>query len=244
MQIYLQSDTMDLDYRNFTIILPTLNEEENIAKIIGILTRSYKGINILVSDDGSTDRTKSIVDAISAKNRRVKFLDRRGSSAKGLTASIIEGFEKITTAYGIVMDADMQHPTEEVAKIAMNLSRGDDISVGVRAKFDNWELYRKIISRILVTLSYIILLVRGKQVCSDVFAGYFGARKKLVVSIVKENRKRFVNDGQKMLFDLLKCIDRGTIRISEVPYTFHQRKAGTSKAGVKHAIALLQSYFS
>lgn len=242
MLICSQSDIVDYD--DFTIILPTLNEEENVGNIIGTLTRSYKGINILVSDDGSTDGTKRIVDAISAKNKKVKFLDRSKSKTKGLTASIIEGFERITTKYGVVMDADMQHPTEEVAKIAMNLRKGDDISVAVRAKFDNWELYRKIISRVLVTLSYMILYVRGKQVCSDVFAGYFGARRKIVVDIVKKNRGRFVNDGQKMLFDLLKCINRGTIRISEVPYTFHQRKAGTSKAGIKHAIALFQSYFS
>lgn len=44
-----------MSYEDTTVVIPTLNEESNIKKLITILLKEYPGINIIVSDDGSRD---------------------------------------------------------------------------------------------------------------------------------------------------------------------------------------------
>ncbi len=233
-----------MGYDDLTIVLPTLNEEENIGKIIEALVRAYRGISIIVADDGSSDSTKSVVKKLSSKNRRIVFLDRKMSKTKGLTASAIEGIEKSKTKYVIVMDADLQHPISAISQMKEKLEAGNDIVVAVREDVKDWELYRKMISRALIYLGYSLLVVRGKEVCSDIFSGYFGVKRNFFVKVQSSNRRRFVGEGYKILFDLLKCLDSRSVSIAEVPYTFNSRKAGRSKAGTKQFVALLKSFFS
>ena len=68
------------------MIIPSLTSEEDVPKLIGILRRSYSGVHIIVSDDGSTDGTKEAVERISRRVKNVLFLDRRGMRIHGLTA--------------------------------------------------------------------------------------------------------------------------------------------------------------
>ena len=64
------SDTIN---QNFTILIPTLNEEKNIKRLIDTILSLYPSINITVIDDGSTDDTVKLVnefnDVVSLINR-------------------------------------------------------------------------------------------------------------------------------------------------------------------------------
>ena len=64
-----------MDYSSVTVIIPTLNESENIGELIRMITGTYPGIKITVADDGSTDGTGKIVRAIGKANGKVKLLD-------------------------------------------------------------------------------------------------------------------------------------------------------------------------
>ncbi|MEM0094544.1 MAG: glycosyltransferase [Candidatus Micrarchaeaceae archaeon] len=232
-----------MDYKNVTVVLPTLNEEATIGLLIRYLIREYRGIRIIVVDDGSKDGTKKIVNRFS--KRSVEFFDRHAAHLKrGLTFSIIDGILRAKTKYVIVMDADMQHPPEKIKALAECLERGYDLAVAVRRTVKGWQFYRKLISKTLIYIGYFILSIRGKSMCDDIFSGYFGVRRSMFSYIYKKNSERFVGEGYKVLFDLLKCIDKGSIRICNVPFTFRLRKSGRSKAGLKQGLALIKSFFS
>ncbi|MGC8699894.1 MAG: glycosyltransferase [Candidatus Micrarchaeia archaeon] len=230
-----------MKYNEITVVLPTLNEKDTIGRLIRLILKAYPGIKIVVADDNSRDGTIEIVRRISAKNSNVRLLVRKKN--RGLTASVIDGIKLSKTKYTIVMDADMQHPYQVIRKIKEKFDEGYDIVVAFRANVTNWSLYRKFISKTLMLIGNMVLFLEGSARCKDIFSGYFGTRRELFLNTYMANSKRFVGPGYKVLFDFLKCLNRN-VKIGEVPYVFHIRKFGSSKAGLKQGIALFKSFFS
>ncbi len=226
-------------------MLPTLNESGAIGTLIGRITADYPGAEIVVVDDGSTDRTLSIVRQWVRKSKKIRIVDRkRFGLKKGLAASVIEGILDSRTKFVIAMDADMQHPPEVIAKMAAMLRNRSVVVVATRATVEGWALHRKIISKVLIWIGYLVLAVRGSETCPDIFSGYFGVDRKLFANTYRQNRSRFVLEGYKVLFDFLKCMKRGTVKLDTVPFDFQTRKTGRSKAGMAQALALLRSFLT
>ncbi len=223
-------------YSDITAIIPTLNEAENIEETVTIITAKYKGIRVMVADDGSTDSTGIIAKRIAQRNANVKLLDRRREKAHGITASIIDAATKAKTSYIIVIDGDLQHPPEKIGEIAGKLREGKDIVVGTRkAVIGGWPLNRRLMSWIATNLARMRL---GRRV-SDPMSGFFGAKRELFTSAAEKNGRRFVKEGYKVLFDLLKCTPKASL--AEVSYNFGERKRGKSKIRARHVMHFLKS---
>ncbi|MDE1846122.1 MAG: glycosyltransferase [Candidatus Micrarchaeota archaeon] len=234
-----------MQYNNTTVVLPTFNEGKNIGKLISLLLKGYPGISVIVVDDGSSDSTLTVVKKIRRLYRNVDFIDRAELKLeRGLTNSVIDGINKADTKYVVVMDADLQHPANKIVEIHNALENGNKLAIGVREKVPGWALHRKIISKSLIYLAYAVLLARGGTTSTDIFSGYFGADRKFFLQVLSKHKSSFVGEGYKVLFDLLKCIKRGSVRTCDVPYTFNVRIAGVSKASAKQVIALFASFVS
>ncbi len=225
-----------MNYSDVTVIIPTLNEAENISELIRIINGSHRGIRITVADDGSSDGTTEIVSRIGRSNRNVKLLDRGKEKVHGITASVIDAVGNAKTAYIIVMDGDLQHPPEKIGEIAKKLTEGNDIVAGTRKiVFGSWPMHRRLMSSIATSLARIKL---GRRV-ADPMSGFFGTRRELFVKAVAANDNRFVKEGYKVLFDLLKCAPKA--RMAEAPYNFGERKRGKSKIKARHVMNFLKS---
>ena len=237
--------SMKTDYGDFTVVLTTLNEEETIGILIRKLLREYGGISIMVVDDGSRDGTKRVVAGISKGNGKVGFFDRaKAHRERGLTASAVDGILESRTRFSIVMDADLQHPTEAIQTMAQKLTKGCGLVVAIRAEVKGWELYRKVISKTLIGVGYFILVITGRSRCDDIFSGFFGVDRALFAKTYNANKGRFMGGGYKILYDFLKCTGNGELVIGQVPYSFGLRKHGASKAGFKQGILLFKSFFT
>ena len=224
------------DNSDITIIIPTFNEEDNILELLKIIEKLYKNIRIIVSDDGSTDKTKKIVRKYSKKNKKIKLLDRSEKAVHGLTASVVDASKQIKTKYIIIMDGDLQHPPEKIKEIVRELRKGNDIVAGVRRKVFNWSLDRRIISKVATFLGKSRLLLKG-AICNDILSGFFGIKTKLIQDI---NQNKFEMQGYKVLFDILKNIDKNT-KIKNIYYDFGMRKRGHSKIGLKQILSFLRA---
>jgi dolichol-phosphate mannosyltransferase len=211
--------------------------------MLDYLLRNYGGARIIVSDEGSVDGTRETVKEFASRHADVALLDRSlKRSARGLTASVLEAIGMSGTRFVIILDADMQHPPGRIAEIAKRLEEGSGLVVATRTKVTEWGLYRKAVSRSLMLMGRIVLAARGRETCGDIFSGFFGVDRELFLGVLERNRGRFVMEGYKVLFDFLKCVKRGTLKISEVPYVFKSRKFGSSKAGFSQGIALMKSF--
>jgi glycosyltransferase involved in cell wall biosynthesis len=110
-----------------SIILPAYNEEENIKglieKIFEILGQDTE---IIVVDDASTDNTNKIAQEFGAKVIRNPYNMGNGASIK-------RGIREASNEIIVLMDADGQHPPEEIPKLIKELDNFDMI-IGQRAK--------------------------------------------------------------------------------------------------------------
>jgi len=227
-------------FSDVTVIIPTLNESANIRAVLEALSRQYAGIRILVVDDNSSDGTAEAVMRFSKKHASVRLLSRKGK-ARGLTASIIDGIRKASTKYVVVMDGDFQHPPEKIREIAGMLRSGHPIVVACRRRVDDdWPAHRKLMSKGAEMLGRARLSASGSATSSDLLSGFFGAKRRLALETYERNKGRFVPEGYKFLFDLLKCLPKGT-KLCETGYVFGERKGGKSKIGSRQCIAFLKS---
>jgi len=212
--------------KDLSIIMPTLNEEENVKVLINILNRLYKEAEILVVDSGSKDKTK---DAALKLNAKVV------ETGKGLCRAVLEGIKKAKNNFIVVMDADLQHPPELVKEIYENL-KYNDIVIGTRFNREDYgdlSLVRYFLSRIANFTARKFLNIK----VNDPMSGFFGIKRDLAKKI---NEEKCVKEGYKVLFDILKQFNN--IKIKEVRYKFQIRKIGESKLSLKHAIFLIKSF--
>ncbi len=230
------------NYRDLTVIIPTLNEVGNVSKIALRIIGMYKGAHILFADDGSSDGTIEAVRSLSKKHSEISLLDHSNANVHGLTASVISAVMEVTTSKIIVMDADMQHPLNKIKSIYDKLEKYD-IVVGVRTKVRSWGLHRRIMSKGMAFIAYAALKFRRKHVCNDIMSGFFGIRATLFKSIIKKHKDSYVGTGYKVLLDTLRLAD-ANITVGEVPYgTFHRRMGGNSKFKPKIMLDTLRSAF-
>jgi dolichol-phosphate mannosyltransferase len=229
------------NYSDLTIILPTLNEAENIVRIIGILRNKYKNCKIIVADDGSEDGTREKVLRLSLKNATIRLLDRSKERSHGLAISVLDSFGWVTTSKAVVMDADMQHPISKVGDIS-GLLDSNDLVIGVRTGVEDWGIHRRVLSKGMSYLSYMVFKIRRKSTTNDMMSGFFGIRRTLMSQVSRE-RERFVAGGYKILLDILR-VSGNRIRIAEVRYdTFGERRKGRSKFRPTHVANTLVSTF-
>ena len=226
------SDTIN---QNFTILIPTLNEEKNIKRLIETILSLYPSINITVVDDGSTDDTVKLVNEF---NDVVSLINRKDNDIKGLSISIKEGIFSVKTKFFMVIDGDFQHPPEAIKDAITCSDENPEFIIGHRIKVEEWPFLRKLMSQGAKWLATISLLFRRKKVPKDIMSGFFGGNTTYIQTLLAENS--IEDTGYKILFDLLKAAPRN-VSISQFGYVFKNREFGDSKIGKTQMIAFLRS---
>ncbi len=212
--------------KGLSIVIPTLNEEENIKEIIGILNRLYNGVEILVVDSDSKDKTRETA---------IRLGVRVIGTGKGLCRAVLEGLKMAKNDFIVVMDADLQHPPELIKEMYETLKYSDVVIATRfnREDYGDFSFKRYLISKAANFTARRFLKVKVK----DPMSGFFGIRKEIVNKI---NEGRFVKEGYKVLFDILKQFK--DIKIKEIKYKFQIRKKGKSKFNFKHVKCLIKSF--
>ncbi len=211
-----------------SVIVPTYNESQNILSILkSIEINLSKELNaeIIVVDDNSPDGTGQIVDNhIKNKtnffNNSIKIIHRKNK--RGLGSAILEGIQNSHGKLIVVMDSDFSHPPQIINKIIEELTQFNyDIVIASRyvkgSVIRQWPYRRKIISKVATKISKSSLRIN----VSDPLSGFFAFKRDIIHGI------NFDAIGYKMLLEML--IKTNGASIKEIPYTFTDRKSGSSK---------------
>ena len=126
---------MPIDNHSLTIIIPAFNEEEAIEHVVHDLITAFAGTEIVVVNDGSTDRTEELARSSGAF---VISHDRR----MGYGAALKTGMRYSTREYVLSCDGDGQHTVEDIQKLIAACD-GYDMVVGARTAESHTPFLRR-----------------------------------------------------------------------------------------------------
>jgi dolichol-phosphate mannosyltransferase len=207
---------------SLSAVVPTYNEAENAALLVQRVTTALAGIDFeLIVVDDSTDGTDRVFQSLARAEPRLRVVHRTGH--RGLATAVTAGIALAKGDVVCVLDADLQHPPEELPALREALEQtGADLAIASRyVPGGGYELTvgRRIISRVATILAW-TLLGRARSV-SDPLSGFFAFRRAVVDGVLLRPI------GFKILLEILV---RGHIsRVVEVPYRFEARGGGQSK---------------
>ena len=206
-----------------SVILPTLNERENVLPLLGRLESCLAGLahEIIVVDDDSADGTAGVVETYARSHPAVRLLRRVGR--RGLASALQEGIDQSRGEAVAWMDCDLSMTPETLpalyrALAAADVATGSRYVAGGEDARADVPLHRAL-SRLL---NGILRLVLGPDV-TDYTTGFVCARRPVLAAV------RLTGDHGEYCIDLLHRARRQGFRIVELPYRNAPRAHGASK---------------
>jgi dolichol-phosphate mannosyltransferase len=208
-----------------TVVIPTLNERENVAPLLERLDLALAGTRweVIFVDDDSSDGTAELARAIGRSDPRVRCLQRIGR--RGLSTACIEGILASAAPFVAVMDADLQHDESLLPKM-LGVLRDEPFDIVVGSRYvagggvGEWGKARTSMSGLATRLSRLIC----KTAIADPMSGFFMLRR----DVFEAGMRDLSGQGFKILLDLLASLPAPP-RLKELPYQFRNRRYGESK---------------
>jgi hypothetical protein len=218
------------------IFIPAWNEEESLPAVLEELHSELPDADVLVVDDGSTDRTTDVAREHDA--HVLSFEENRG-----LRAAIAAGYGYAAGngyAYCGRVDADGQHPVAELRKLLELVRSGQcDVAVGSRFATSSGngfsrERYESSPARRLGTgvLRRSIGIVLDRPF-HDATSGMYAVNARAMAILARPYAS-----GAPEVEALLRLHDEG-LRVTEVPVEMRERASGESKLQGKKAVVLV-----
>src|SRR5687767_15024153 len=216
------------------VFVPAWNEEGNLPAVLDELRHELPDADVLVVDDGSTDRTADVAREHGAEV--LSFGENRGLRA-GIAAGYAWALEH-DYAYCGRVDADGQHPAKELRRL-LDLVKTDATDVAVGSRFvsgPGYEPYRyepegiRKLGTGLLRRSMRVALGRS---FGDATSGLYAASAKALPTL-----SRPYDSGAPEVEALLRLHDEG-LRVEEVPVDMRERAGGESKLKGRKAFVLV-----
>jgi len=216
------------------VFIPAWNEEENLPAVLDGLHERLPDADILVVDDGSTDRTADV-----AREHGAQVLSL--GSNQGLRVGIAAGYRwALEHGYAFCgrVDADGQHPPAELARLLARVRSGEcDVAVGSRfVSGDGYAPYRyrpsaaRRLGTGLLRRSVGVVLRRP---FADATSGLYAVNAKALPLLARP-----YTSGAPEVEALIRVVDAG-LRLEEVPVDMAPRAGGESKLRGSKAVKLV-----
>lgn len=165
-----------------SFVIPCYYSEKTVKNVVDEVIATFDDsdytFEVILVNDGSTDKTKDIIFSISQSDSRVLAVDL--SKNVGQDGAVLAGFSKCTGDYIVVLDDDGQNPPLEAYKMLDLLKNGYDVVWG-KYHENKHSMPRRIASKINDLMAQILLSKpKGLYLC-----GYFATKKYVVDEIMK-----------------------------------------------------------
>jgi dolichol-phosphate mannosyltransferase len=209
------------------IILPTLNEERTIGKVIDEIPRAIleeRGyqVKILVVDGNSTDLTRQIAQE---KGVEVIIEPRKGKGRAVRTA-----FEQVKADFVFMLDADYTYPAAYIPDMLDMLHQGYDVVIGSRLKGERekgaMSRLNTIGNHLLTLMAKVLYLTRISDLCT----GYWGLKGGVIP------RFQLTADGFNFEAELFTQIVKKGYSIGEVPIYYRRRPTPAKLSSIKDGL--------
>jgi len=206
-----------------SIIIPAFNEEETIIQILKKIDKnSSEKIKheIIVIDDGSTDKTKKLLEE--NKNLYNKLLINASNMGKGY--SVKKGIEVSTGSHIIFQDADLEYNPDDFKKFErVFLDYDADGVIGSRFVYSDFTRSHNIFNKIGNNILTLIFNIFYNTTFTDVYSCYFSFKRELVdISKIK-------TEGFEQHAEILCQVIKSGKKFYEVPISYNGRNVSEGK---------------
>jgi glycosyltransferase involved in cell wall biosynthesis len=216
------------------VFVPAWNEEENLPAVLDELARELPRADVLVVDDGSTDRTAEI-----ARGRGAEVISFGAN--RGLPAGVAAGYGYAAEhgyAFCGRVDADGQHPVAELARLLERVRSGEcDVAVGSRfASGDGYAAYRyrpSAARRFGTAVLRRSMRIALRTPFLDATSGMYAANAKALPTLARP----YTSEAPEVQA-LLRLQAEG-LRVEEVPVNMRPRASGESKLRGKKSVLVV-----
>jgi len=208
-----------------SIVIPAYNEVGNLKRkvlddVYSYLSKQSYTWEILVVDDGSTDKTREMVKTFIGRKKNIRLLSE---PHRGKGGTVIAGMLAATSEIIVFTDMDQATPIHQLEKILPKFSEGYDVAIGSRNGRDGAGWKRKIMAYGFMILRTVVL----RLPFNDTQCGFKGFTRKASSEIFKRmqlfNDKR-VEAGSAVTagfdLELLFIARKLKFKIAEVPVTW------------------------
>lgn len=203
-----------------TVIMPALNEDKNIESAIKDTLRAFDDIEIngeiIVINDGSTDKTEALVNRIVTKEPRVRITSH--PSPKGIGRSFWEGVDLANGEVVVMMPGDNENDAPEIFRY-YNLLEHVDIVIPFIFNKEKRPLFRNALSfiyRFIINATFVVNF--------NYTNGTVLYRKSILKELTYRSSSFFFQTDI-----LIRLVKHGYL-FAEVPYKLGMREHGRSKA--------------
>jgi len=204
--------------KKVSIIIPCYNEEENIKECLRQIPEMLWETEIIVVDDGSTDKTAEF--ARLSNKPCLKVIRYEENTGKG--AALRAGIQDSTGDIAVILDADYTSPPSEIPIVVKPIIDGEaDFVTGTRFRYPMERDAMKKLNMISNRVSAFIMSLLIGQRITDSLCGLKAFKKEMLIGKLKEN--------EWPDFELLLKAKRNNMRIVEIPIHYKARKTGISK---------------
>lgn len=215
----------DKDTLDISIVIPILNEEENVEEtyrqvklVLSDMGRPYEMVFV---DDGSRDRTLSILKGIASKDGSVRVISFRKNF--GQTAAMSAGFDYSLGKIIIPMDGDLQNDPKDIPKLIAKVEEGYDVVSGWRKERKDTFFTRRLPS---MTANWLISKITGIHLHD------YGCTMKAYRKEVVQNLNLY-GEMHRFLPALASIYG---VKVAEVVVQHHPRLRGKSKYGLSRIL--------
>lgn len=211
-----------------SITIPIFNEQDNILplydKLVATLEPIEKDFEIIMVDDGSTDRSEEVLDVLGEKDSRVRVIHFRRNY--GQTAAMMAGIDHSSGDVIIPMDGDNQNDPADIPRLLSKINDGYDVVSGWRKDRKDRRFSRILPSKIA---NWLISKVTGVKLHD--YGCSLKAYKKQVIKDVKLY-------GEMHRFIPIYAKWRGA-KVAEIVVRHHPRRSGKAHYGLSRTFSVL-----
>ena len=219
---------------NICVVLPTLNEAENLPRMLEAIRALGADLQVLVVDDLSQDGTGQVAEGLAQLLGGIAVVHRTGRPGYG--QALTEGFRWALDRGAqvlLTLDCDFSHDPADIPRLLAALEHAD-LVVGSRyttgGAIRDWPRYRRLLSA--AANGFVRTLFRLPS--RDCTSGFRAYRRQVLEGIPWD---RLHSPGYSFLVEVLYWASRGGgRRVAEVPICFTDRKWGKSKMGPREIV--------
>jgi carbonic anhydrase/acetyltransferase-like protein (isoleucine patch superfamily) len=224
-----------IEGESISICIPAFNEEKNLKDVvketISAVSKIVKDYEIILVNDGSSDKTGKIIDRLARKNKKIKVFHHKKN--KGFTGAMKTALYSATKHLVFLAPADGQFDFNELIKFTEAI-KGYDVAIGYRV-----NKYKSLVRRIY-TSGFHFLAKSLLNIPFREFSTVFMWRRRVIELITVEADSR----SAMFLPEFFAKAVKTKFKFVEVPVHWRERGGGVTKvSGLKALVVIFKTFF-